>query len=83
MGIFDKIKDALFGTHNNVNTFATQNNLSDYIPAYSIENWTPQIKMPKYDDLFSLQKFLEKTTIPKTTISKDLSQRRIIASVKA
>lgn len=69
MSIFDKIKDALFSSFNN-NTYSTQNNFSKYIPTYNIENWTPQIKMPKYDNLFSLQKFLEKTDIPKTTISK-------------
>jgi len=82
MGIFDKIKDALFGTLNDVNTFATQNNLSNYIPSYSIENWTPQIKMPKYDDLFSLQNFLEKTTIPKTTISKVMASSNPFGEAK-
>ena len=81
MSIFDKIKDALFSSFNN-NTYSTQNNFLKYIPTYNIENWAPQIKMPKYDSLFSLQKFLEKADIPKTTISKVMNSSNPFGEAK-
>ena len=81
MGIFDKIKDALFGSLNN-STYSTQSKFLKYIPTYNIENWTPQIKVPKYDDLFSLQRFLEKVDIPKATISKVMKSNNPFGEAK-
>lgn len=81
MSIFDKIKDSFFCSLNNI-THSTQSNFSRYIPTYNIENWTPQIKVPKYDNLFSLQKFLEKVDIPKTTIMNVMNSNNPFGEAK-
>ena len=58
LGLF--MLGAIFGSFYNNSAYHTQNNFSKYIPTYSIENWTPQIKMPKYDNFFS--------TLPKSIV---------------
>ncbi len=70
MGLFDKIKNAIFGSSNNTQVGYQQPQKSNYIPTYHIEDWQPKLKYPEYDKLFSLQKYLESIDMPKTTISK-------------
>ena len=70
MGLFDIIKNAIWGTSNNAQVRYQQPQKSNYIPTYHIEDWQPKLKYPEYDKLFSLQKYLESIDLPKTTISK-------------
>ena len=70
MGLFDKIRNAIFGTSNNTQFGYQQQQKSNYIPSYHIEDWQPKLKYPEYDKLFSLQKYLESIDLPKATITK-------------
>ena len=59
MGLLDIFKSAFSNSTNTKKTNYVQPTKSNYIPTYYIEDWQPKLKYPKYDKLFSLQKYLE------------------------
>ena len=67
MSFFGKLKGAILGTQekNTANIFITDKR---YIPTYTIADWQPKIKMPEYDPLFSLNKYLESIDLPRQTV---------------
>ena len=48
MGLFDIIKNAIWGTSNNAQVRYQQPQKSNYIPTYHIEDWQPKLKYPEY-----------------------------------
>lgn len=82
MGLFDKIKNAIWGTSDNAQVRYQQPQKSNYIPSYHIEDWQPKLKYPEYDKLFSLQKYLENIDLPKNIISQIIESKMCLAKQK-
>lgn len=81
MSFFEKLKGAILGTQekNTANIFITDKR---YIPTYTIEDWQPKIKMPEYDPLFSLNKYLESIDLPRQTVQKVMSSKNPFGEAK-
>ena len=81
MSFFGKLKGAILGTQekNTANIFITDKR---YIPTYTIEDWQPKIKMPEYDPLFSLNKYLESIDLPRQTVQKVMSSKNPFGEAK-
>ena len=82
MGLFDKIKNAIWGSSNNNQVGYQRPQRSNYIPTYHIEDWQPKLKYPEYDKLFSLQKYLESIDLPKNIISQIIESKNVFGEAK-
>jgi len=87
VGLFDKIKNAIWGTSDNAQVRYQQPRYqqpqkSNYIPSYHIEDWQPKLKYPEYDKLFSLQKYLESIDLPKNIISQIIESKNVFGEAK-
>ncbi len=82
MGLFDKIKNGILGTSNNIHVGYQHSQKSNYIPTYHIEDWRPKLKYPEYDKLFSLQKYLESIDLPENIISQIIESKNVFGEAK-
>lgn len=82
MGLFYKIKNAIWGSSNNNQVGYQRPQRSNYIPTYHIEDWQPKLKYPEYDKLFSLQKYLESIDLPKNIISQIIESKNVFGEAK-
>lgn len=82
MGLFDIFKSAFSNSTNTKKTNYVQPTKSNYIPTYYIEDWQPKLKYPKYDKLFSLQKYLESIDLPQDTITTIIESKNVFGEAK-